>query len=127
MENEKEKEKKHMKKTGPPGPRPKPRPRKKIDTNPQRTPPGEDPNLYTLITRDVGHGDERYRVFFRIELAALDRVAFEAVTTHLDGKTLEATRATLYVETRERLADTEKYVVKKIPNPVKKKRKASRK
>ena len=113
-----------MKKTGPPGPRPKPRPRKK---RLEPLGPNEETNLYTLAIRDVGVGDTRYRVFFRTELATIDKIASDAVYTHLDGNKLEATRPTVYVETRELLDAKEQYVVKKILNPVKKKRKASRK
>ena len=115
-----------MKKKGPPGPRPKPRPRKKTKKM-EALGLNETTNLYTLAIRDVGVGDTRYRVFFRTELATIDKIASDAVYTHLDGNKLEATRPTVYVETRELLDAKEQYVVKKILNPVKKKRKATRK
>ena len=120
-------EEKQMKKTGPPGPRPKPKPRRKygVVVRPGERMPIEDPNLYTLAIRDVGVGDKRYRVFFRTELATIDRIASDAVYTLLDGQKLEATKPTIYIETREVLNVEEKHVVKKITNPVKKKRKAT--
>ncbi len=87
----------------------------------------ETTNLYTLAIRDVGVGDTRYRVFFRIELETIDKIAADAVCTHVDGCKLEAAKPTIYIETRELLGEREEYVVKKVLNPVKKKAKARRK